>query len=118
MQSPVPINATKLLVLIAGATLMAACAPWEPKEEPPLTLADVDYATRGVVKIVGQYSNADLNKEPRIVCEKRAPTGSNISKTFCITQEERRDMKISSINTLEQFVDEYERRYFRRQDIR
>jgi hypothetical protein len=97
---------------------MAACAPWEPKEEPPLTLADVDYATRGVVKIVGQYSNADLNKEPRIVCEKRAPTGSNISKTFCVTREERRDMNLSSINTLEQFVDEYERRYFRHRDIK
>lgn len=96
---------------------MVACAPYEPKEPPPLTLADVDYATQGVVNIVGQFSNADLNKDPRIYCEKRAPTGSNIAKMFCITKQERQDMRLADQRTLQDFIDEYERKYFRRQNI-
>jgi hypothetical protein len=101
-----------------GIILLAACAPYEPKEPPPLTLADVDFATRGVVNIVGQFSTADLNKDPRIVCEKRTPTGSNIAKMYCLTEQERRDIRLSDQRILQEFIDEYERKYFRRADIK
>ena len=103
---------SKTILLVATAALLAACTPLEPKEKPPLTIAEVDFATRGVMKIVGQFSNVDLNKDPRIVCEKRAPTGSNIPKMFCLTREERAAIKAVAQRDLQIYIDEYERKYF------
>ena len=108
---------SKAITLLAATALLAACGPLEQKEEPPLRLSNVDYATNGVVRLVGRFDQVDLNKDPRVICEKRAPTGSNIPKIFCMTQQERADMKVADRRTLEQFIDEYERTEFRRQNI-
>jgi len=116
-QISVVLKAGRVVSAITGIIILAACGTYQSKEPPPLMLTDVDFVTNGVVKLVGQFSNADLNKDPRILCEKRAPTGSNITKTFCITLQERKDLKMADQRTLATFIDEYERMYFRHQSI-
>jgi hypothetical protein len=96
---------------LAGISLLAACATDEPRKETVITVADVDFLSPGVISIIQTSGMVDLNNDPRIVCQKRAPTGSNIPKMLCMTRDEKKIMEDQADRQLAHIQDEWERKY-------
>jgi hypothetical protein len=71
----------------------------------------VDLLSPGVIAIVQSSGQVDLNNDPRIVCEKRAPTGSNIPKMICMTRDEKRAMSDQAERELAMMQQEWDRKY-------
>ena len=76
--------------------MLVACAPGEPSEKPVITVDDVDVISPGVRALIRSTGQVDLNKDPRIGCEERVPTGSHLTKVTCMTREERAILKDES----------------------
>jgi len=85
--------------------VLAGCASSPPREKPPLTLDDVDVLSSGARDVLRVSGPIDLNNDPRIVCEERVPTGSHLSKVFCMTPAERAYLKQESEEELMEIRD-------------
>ena len=93
----IPITATgRTAIALVTALMLVACAPSQPRVKPVINAADVDVVSPGVRALVRTTGQVDLNKDPRIVCEERVPTGSHLTKVTCMTREERAILKDES----------------------
>ena len=60
----------------------------------------MDVFSPAALDIVRTMGQVDLNKEPRIVCEKQTPTGSQFTKMVCMTRKEMAIIKKESEEVL------------------
>jgi hypothetical protein len=91
-----------LLVAPASSSTLAA-------EKRPIDVKDVDVFSPGVIKLVRTHGQVDLARDPRIVCEKRAPVGSQLPKLICMTREEMETLKRQSEEELLEIQEAQER---------
>ena len=68
--------------------MLVSCASSAPREKRVITVDDVDIFSRGARNLIRVAGPIDLNSDPRIVCEERAPIGSQLPKLVCMTPEE------------------------------
>ena len=114
----VSIDVVRLRTLILGCDciiaslciviMLIACAPSQLRVKPVINAADVDVVSPGVRALVRTTGQVDLNKDPRIVCEKRVPTGSHLTKVICMTRAEKAILKEESEKELREIQDAQE----------
>ena len=102
---------SRFCLSLAILAILSACAAEEPRDKPTIDVRDIDVLSPGVITIVQLSGQVDLAKDPRIVCEKRAPVGSNIPKTVCMTRDERDLMEHQAERELALMQQEWERKY-------
>jgi len=73
--------------------MLVSCAPSVPREKRVITVDDVDIFSRGARNLIRVNGPVNLNNDPRIVCEERAPIGSQLPKLVCMTPEEMATVK-------------------------
>ena len=99
-----------------AAVLLAGCASEtrdtsDPEEREITNLSQVDVLSPGVIELVRQFGQIDIAKDPRVICVRRAPLGSNIPKVVCMTRIERDMMAMQAERELALIQDEWERKY-------